>query len=635
MSLETSLSIRSEWKIRLEIFLSTCWRIYSSIEKYFYRRRKWGSSDSNLTKLTAEAAEAYLRYRGSLKMKDLKKAIEKFWQAKNYRTSSKNQRESLYCLYLEGFAEKTSKRDLLYSIRANLEGRDAELRVVTKKFRPDVAYRLPGDFGLYSGLSLQITASDHGLIRAVAHLLSKLKDAELLTVEKFHVNNSRADALSNQFLSNIIDLLPLLEAGCDQELANSICEELENVDVTPLLYFAAPGFDFTAQGLARLYLIARRPLPKALSSRGWKVFEMVNPQWQKVDSFENPLGGNISEGLRSNSEALYTSMAPPSMVVLEDVALTSGDVISSDQFLFNIDPSSNPAFSFVAGHQEVVGTPANLGFAAVRIPKDQGSVITEGILVSSRSDTNWFHWLIETLPKFLYLDSEVPKDVPVIISDRIPQTAKESLQLLTDRPIIEISALAATRVGKLFVSSPVLFHPDPVELHLKPVTNTINTEALIWLRERILGMAKKNLREARGEPSIYVKRSGGARSIVNSRRVDKMLSKFGFVALEPVQMTFLEQVLAFNSAERIALVGGASMANLIFCSPGSVVLTLRSKFTVGYKMPEILAGVAGAKVIPISGRPVGNLFRHSFLEKVHAHYSIGIRQIKRAVRQVF
>ena len=386
MNLETSPSFRSEWKLRLEIFLSTCWRIYSSIEKYFYRRRNWGSSDPKLTKLMAEAAESYLRYRGTLQIKHLEKAVDRFWKAKHFQHSSKKQSAGVYCLYLEGYADRDSKRNLLDAIESTIKGQDAKLTIIRRKFRPDVAYRLPGDFGLYSGLSLKISSEDIGLIRKVALRISRQKVSDSLAVEKFHVHDSQSDKLTNLFLSNIIDLLPVLEAVCDQELANLICGNLEDLD-------ASPELSCTSQDLAKLYVIARRSLPKALSSEGWKLFKLENPRWLQLGSVED-YSDQISSGVSSiETGTSHIPMGPPSIAVLENVYLTSGDVIYSDQKLIKIDPSANPAFSFVAGRQEVVvGTHANLRSAAVRTSKSEGRVVPEGILLSSRADTNWFHY---------------------------------------------------------------------------------------------------------------------------------------------------------------------------------------------------------------------------------------------------
>jgi hypothetical protein len=620
--LETSPSFQSEWKLRLEIFLATCWRIYAAVEKYFHRRRKWGFSYSHLTKLTAETAESYLRYSGSLEKKHLEKAVEKFWQTKNSPSKSEKKTVSIFYLYLAGYADRFSKRKLIENLGSLLENQDAKRVTVRTKFRPNVAYTVPGDYGLYSGLSIQVRSEEVDVIRRVAHFLSELKGSNSLTVERFYVIDSRTDELTNLILSNITELLPLVEATCDEVLANAICDELENLDSAPQLFCQA-------QELAKLYVIARRPLPKILSSEGWKTLEIQSANWQR---FKNVVGAGIGntpvENHRQNDWS-HIPMPAPSIAVLQNVTLTNGDVISSDESLISIDPAANPAFSFVAGHQGVVvGSHARLGAAAVLVPKHAGQFIPEGILLSNRSDANWFHWLIETLPKLLYLDAEAPEDVPVIISNRIPETAKECLGLLTDRTIIEILPGAATPVGTLFVASPVLFHPDPVELHLNPVTNTINTDSLIWLRQRILSKANQALSERSGSQSIYIARSSGSRSAMNSSRVATTLRRFGFVVHDPANMSFLEQVVAFHSAKRIVLIGGASMANLIFCSEGAAVVTLRSKLTVGYKMPEILAEVAGARVAYVSGRPVGNAFRSSYLEKMHSHYTIYLPRLR-------
>lgn len=574
----------------------------------------------------AEAAESYLRYRGTLEIKHLEKAVGRFWQAKHFQHSSKKQGASLYCLYLEGYADKDSKRNLLDAIKSTIKGQDVKLTIIKRKFRPDVAYRVHGDFGLNSGLSLQIGSEDIGLIRRLARLIADHKESNSLALEKFYVLDSQADRFNNLFLTNIIELLPLLEAISDEELADKICGDLEVIDASPQLYCSD-------QERAKLCLIARRALPKELISDGWKLLMLENPRWQQLEGVQDLLERYSSRVSIIESGTPHIPMGPPSMTVLENVTLTSGDVICSDRSLINIDLSANPAFSFVAGRQEVVvGTPANLGFTAVRIPKIAGSTVPNGILLSSRADTNWFHWLIETLPKLLYLDAEVPKGVPVIISERIPETAKECLELVTERQVIEILPAEATRVNKLFVSSPVVFHPDPVELHLNPVTNTIDTDAMIWLRERILSKVMQSIGENRGADSVFFPRSSGARLLVNSKRVSFILRKFGFLVLDPSQMSFMEQVKAFHSARKIVLVGGAAMANLIFCSPGTLVVTLRSKFTVGYKMPEILAGLAGAKVLAVSGHPVGDFARSSYLEKIHSHYYVRIAELSKAVK---
>lgn len=622
MSLETSPSVRSEWKLRLEIFLSTCWRIYSSVERYFYRRRKWGSSDSNLTKLTAQAAEAYLRYRGTLEIKHLEKAIEKFWQAKHRQNPIVNQGENLYCLYLEGYADKTAKRNMIDSIRATLYGQDAKLTVVGRSFRPDVAYRVPGNFGLCSGLTLQMTSADLGLIRRVAKMMSQLKESASISIERFHVTDCTTDDVQSMVMRNLGELLPLIEAMCEHDFAENLCSEMLRIDVAPELHC-------TSRELVKLFMLARTPFPDVLNSEGWATFSIRLPDWRALRDSKRTMCERRLEFPDSREPRMTDSIPTPSMAVILDALVFYGDVLIAGNEMVSVDPAANPAFSFVAGHQDVVvGTPSVLGTAAVRMPQNHPRFIPEGILLSSRADQNWFHWLIETLPKLVCLDAGVPSGVPIIISDHIPKSAKESITYLSKRRVVEIPPIEGTRVGKLYVASPILFHPDPIELYLSPLTNVVNMEVLAQVRSEFLSKVAQGGSRSSLSKSIYVGRTGGGRSLLNSRGVEVVLRELGFEVIQPEQMSVIEQVLAFNSAKRIMLVGGASMANLIFCNTGTEIWTMNSPLTENYMMPKILASLSFSTATPIVGRAVGNLLRHSKTEKLHAHISVSKRRIK-------
>jgi hypothetical protein len=413
-----------------------------------------------------------------------------------------------------------------------------------------------------------------------------------------------------------------VEATSDQTLAANLCHEILEVN-------AAPNLNYQAPELAKLFLIARIPLPEILGSKGWSLFTIRDAEWQEFESHGGSVEPKTGVTSHNASGADYVPMPAPSFAVLQNVTLTSGDVLTSDESLLRIDPAANPAFSFVAGHQGVVvGTHSHLGVAAVLLPEHTGQFVPEGILLSSRADANWFHWLIETLPKLLYLESEVAEDVPIIISAHIPRTAKESLRFLTDRKTIEVDPSAATRVGKLFVASPVLFHPDPAELYLKPVSNTVNLEAVARLRKVILSKAALSITDAPKRVNIFVSRSAGARSLVNSKQVAKYAQKLGFSLLDPGYMSFLDQVVAFHAAKRVILVGGASFANLVFCSDGSKVWVLSSTITEGYAMPKILALLSGSRVLSVGGRPLGTAIRYSKLEKLHSHYVISTKKLR-------
>jgi hypothetical protein len=99
-------------------------------------------------------------------------------------------------------------------------------------------------------------------------------------------------------------------------------------------------------------------------------------------------------------------------------------------------------------------------------------------------------------------------------------------------------------------------------------------------------------------------------------------------------MSFSEQVRLFQEAKVIVLVGGASMANLIFCKPGVSVIILYPDFLLGYEMPSILASVAEANVEYVYGKSLGNVFRDKFVEKLHPHFTVSVNNLGRVLSEI-
>jgi capsular polysaccharide biosynthesis protein len=84
---------------------------------------------------------------------------------------------------------------------------------------------------------------------------------------------------------------------------------------------------------------------------------------------------------------------------------------------------------------------------------------------------------------------------------------------------------------------------------------------------------------------LYVKRSGSSdvssRTISNEAEVIEALELLGFRAIEPTRMSLREQVSAFHQATVVVSPHGSSLANLLFCQPGTKVLDLMPDGWVG------------------------------------------------------
>jgi capsular polysaccharide biosynthesis protein len=112
-----------------------------------------------------------------------------------------------------------------------------------------------------------------------------------------------------------------------------------------------------------------------------------------------------------------------------------------------------------------------------------------------------------------------------------------------------------------------------------------------FLRERLLPSAGP---VERGAP-IFVTRGPSAnnRTVVNEAEVLDLLSSRGFIAIDPGQLSVVEQIRAFASAPVVVAPHGAALANLAFASPGSAVIEL---FPAGSLLPDfwrMACGVPG------------------------------------------
>ena len=609
----------------LEVFLSTSWRGFLRIRKTARIILRGSHSITDLpSSLVMKAARAARKYRSTLDVRHMRAAVNAYSRALALAKQNKSHLPTE--LWVEGVHPKEGRADFLQRLDDAAASAGVIIRISKNIFRPDVPYRFEGDWGMHSGIGVLIQRPRDGA--GLEDFLAFLsQDLALVDLETRILSISNLSSFYGSVTANIRDLLPVLEGVGDRETAAKLIPSIglilgENIELFGELEFG------------KLWLISRLEMPKSLEDLGWIGVRRLSPTWNRgkraltqsssnadpEDTGSMPTGNNLTQEIR--------------LAIAENATVFKGDTVLVGEAILDIDPAANPSFDFVAGRWDhVVGTHLDFSRAAVKVPSKSAPALGEAILLASRADSNWFHWLIETLPKFQHLDVSVSRDVPVLLSKRIPETAKESIRLLTDRELVYLDDDTAIFVEILHIASPVLFHPDTPELWLKPVADAVNYRAIFGLRNEILSKSKQALSQSPSPHSIYVARLGGARSILNSKQVARVLGNFGFSVFDPGQMSLMEQVVAFHSAKRIVLAGGAAMANLIFCSAGAAVVTLGSKFTKGYKMPEILAGVAGARVISISGHPVGTRFRSSFQQKIHSNYYIGIRQLTRAVRK--
>jgi capsular polysaccharide biosynthesis protein len=181
---------------------------------------------------------------------------------------------------------------------------------------------------------------------------------------------------------------------------------------------------------------------------------------------------------------------------------------------------------------------------------------------------NYFHWLIEGLPRIGLL----PPDVPLIVPERLTRWQRASLDLLgvdADR-LIGVDG-APFRVREAFVASYARGRtPGQRFVPVRP-------SMARWLRERL------RVADGSGPQRVYITRNPDAgRAAANEGEVRAALEGAGFTTCDPAAMPLRDQVELFSGAKLIVGLHGAGLANAVFATDAAVIEVLGRPRTLDY-----------------------------------------------------
>jgi len=197
------------------------------------------------------------------------------------------------------------------------------------------------------------------------------------------------------------------------------------------------------------------------------------------------------------------------------------------------------------------------------------------VLASCASDRNYYHWLIETLPRLdllnrcnIHIDKYF---VPYHHSFQI-----ETLNILgiPDSKILKADKKTFIRAKNLIVPSLLCDYTRIKEKNNFGQPKYIYKWICSFLRNSLM---PDNFSEEYNYKRIFISRQNAAvRKIENEKEVNDFLSKYGFEKVILEDMSVIEQISLFNSAEVIVSPHGAGLANLVFCKPKCKVIELFS-----------------------------------------------------------
>jgi capsular polysaccharide biosynthesis protein len=193
-------------------------------------------------------------------------------------------------------------------------------------------------------------------------------------------------------------------------------------------------------------------------------------------------------------------------------------------------------------------------------------------VLAQRGDGNYYHFLMDVLTKLGVLEQ-----APAIARPElwyVPAQARFQRELLELAGIDEQHRIDADEHPH--VQADCLVVPAPPAM-----TEKNPPWAVQFLRDRLL----PHVDTSGPRRNVYVTRGPSAnnRSITNEPAVLELLRKHDFESVDPGELSVVDQLRTFATANLIVAPHGAALANIIFSSPGSTLVEL---FPAGCLLPD-------------------------------------------------
>ncbi len=213
--------------------------------------------------------------------------------------------------------------------------------------------------------------------------------------------------------------------------------------------------------------------------------------------------------------------------------------------------------------------------------------VDAAILAGGRAQHNYFHFLLEHLPRLLFAeDLPETRGLPAMVRFHMPSTCVQALEMvLGERRVIPMRPGARYRVERLFVPSMGGLIPDDQRFPIERLM--IHPEAVRRVREAFLTRLPPD--PSRGGRKIFIpRREGAMRSCSNQSEIQALCEARGFEVVDPAALDFAQQVDLFAHAETVVTTVGAAQTNATFMPEGSRMLCLWGESVP----PHYFAGLA-------------------------------------------
>ena len=203
--------------------------------------------------------------------------------------------------------------------------------------------------------------------------------------------------------------------------------------------------------------------------------------------------------------------------------------------------------------------------------------IERGIHLPKDHAKNYFHWMIENLPR-LSLVSELDKNVPLLVDGNLPAQFYDALAMLNqdNREIITLNNNTLYKVQKLYYPSQLSIFHDSYDNPFYGKDAVYSPKAISYVRDAVLKKIGSPSSSTRRRKLYISRKNSDYRQLINSEEIEDALVARGFEIIFPEHLSFFAQVQLFSEAELIVGQSGAGMASFIFAPKDCEILMMMS-----------------------------------------------------------
>jgi hypothetical protein len=206
------------------------------------------------------------------------------------------------------------------------------------------------------------------------------------------------------------------------------------------------------------------------------------------------------------------------------------------------------------------------------------SYLDQGIFLGGNGSWNYYHWMIEILPKLEYLKDldEEYQNFPLLVSDDVDciKTFREAFDSIVKyRPTIKLDKNKTYLVGKLIYMNSPNFLPFNFRRNEKMKISDFSTRtsSINFLRNSLDADLRCMSQIGIKERLFFARQKEGRN--YNQEEIFEIFRRQGFHMVFMEELSLKNQIELVSNAEVIAGPTGAAWTNLIFCREGTRCLS--------------------------------------------------------------